>query len=585
MDDHQGRDNPQPEQGSANGRRPDSPQGRDAGHSGFESPEVPLQPHPSSSWVPEAAKRPASPLAASEPHQGWGEIDDFEKHDLPPFPVEALPRQIGDWTAQESRATQTPSDLPGLLALSVCSAALAKHVEVRVRDEWVEPCNLFTVVLLGPGNRKSQVFSDALRPLRTRERELIEQAAPLVEEAGSERRQQQARLKHLEKIAAENANADKRESARAEACQLAARLSTTSELYSPRLLVDNVTEEKLEMMLQEQGGRMASMSAEGGVFDLMQGKYSGNGTPQFDAFLKAHAGDSIVTDRVGRGQVIVEKPALTCAYAIQPEVLNSVRGNSAFRGKGLLARFLYAKPNSWVGYRVVAALPVEQDARDAYEQCVRRLVSFDGEVVLSFDRDAEYLMRSWEAEVEEMLGHGGVMEYTRDWGAKLAGATARIAVILQCVGASEIDESLLVGQNSLERAIKIARYLIPHAEEVLEAPESPYNADARYLLEWVRRKGLRSFTRRDAQQACKRRFPQASLIEPSFQELVDRNYLRPLPPGPKRPGRPSPELEVNPLAFDDGKRAQKPQNQASTPFFEAFENKVNEVKDEDWGIL
>ena len=47
--------------------------------------------------------------------------------------------------------------------------------------------------------------------------------------------------------------------------------------------------EKLGMMLAEQGGRIASMSPEGGVFDLMAGMYSKSGIPQFGVYLMGHS--------------------------------------------------------------------------------------------------------------------------------------------------------------------------------------------------------------------------------------------------------------------------------------------------------
>ena len=68
-------------------------------------------------------------------------------------------------------------------------------------------------------------------------------------------------------------------------------------------------------MLSEQGGRIVSASPEGGVFDLMAGKYSKNSMPQFGVYLMGHAGDDLITDRISRESVRVEKPALTCAYA------------------------------------------------------------------------------------------------------------------------------------------------------------------------------------------------------------------------------------------------------------------------------
>ena len=40
---------------------------------------------------------------------------------------------------------------------------------------------------------------------------------------------------------------------------------------------------------------------------------------------------------------------------------------------------------------------------------------------------AKALLGAWEAEIEAMLDHGGSLEMMADWGAKLAGATLRMA--------------------------------------------------------------------------------------------------------------------------------------------------------------
>jgi len=206
--------------------------------------------------------------------------------------------------------------LATMLSLSVCSVEIARRVVVEPRPGWREPVNLFTAVLLEPGNRKSAVFADAMKPLRELEAELVEAARPEVARAKSDRRQEEERLRKLEKLAAEKGDAE----ARHEAGNLAADLAEQTEPVLPRLIVDDATAEKLGIMLAEQGGRIASMSPEGGVFDLTAGLYSKSGITQFGEYLKGHSGDDLITDRVSRKSVRVERPALTCAYAMQPAV-------------------------------------------------------------------------------------------------------------------------------------------------------------------------------------------------------------------------------------------------------------------------
>ena len=49
--------------------------------------------------------------------------------------------------------------------------------------------------------------------------------------------------------------------------------------------------------------------------------------------------------------------------------------------------------------------------------------------MLQLDAEAAVRLRKWETEIEVMLGEGGQMEIMRDWGAKLAGATLRLAEV------------------------------------------------------------------------------------------------------------------------------------------------------------
>ncbi len=495
----------------------------------------------------------AKEQGCTEEAKNWADLVPFDVLDLPEFPTHSLPEVLREWVEAESLAMQTPAELAGLLSLATCSATIARHVIVEPRPGWREPVNLFVAVLLEPGNRKSAVFADAVQPLRELEAELIEEARPTVARDQSDRRQAEVRLKRLEKLAAEKGDLE----ARREAGDLAAELAEQPEPVLPRLVVDDATSEKLGMILFEQGGRISSMSPEGGVFDLMAGLYSKSGIPQFGVYLMGHSGDDLVTDRVSRKSVRVVRPALTCAYAIQPAVVEGLADQTAFRGRGLLARFLYAFPQSWIGRREIAPEPVPEATREAYRQTVRALaesfqnIQNDSEpFVLRLSSDATALLYQWETEIEEMLDDGGPMEIMRDWGAKLAGAALRLAAVLHCV---EHNPELPIDRATIMAAVEIARYLIPHAEAVMslmQAQEDSGDNDARYVLRWIERHDKRQFKKSESQQHGKRRFPRAVDIDAALGELARRGYIRQVSAEQPQIGRPpSPRYEVNPAFF------------------------------------
>ena len=190
---------------------------------------------------------------------------------------------------------------------------------------------------------------------------MIEQQRPEIARQLFRRRQRERQMKVLEEKAAKKGDTE----AGQEAEEIAVELATTPEPALPRLIVDDATSEKLGAMLAEQGGRIASMSPEGGVFDLMAGLYSKNGMPQFGVYLMGHAGDDLRVDRISRKGEHVKRPALTMGLAIQPTVLEGLLENNAFRGRGLLARFLYSLPESRIGSRKIEPAPVPESVNQA----------------------------------------------------------------------------------------------------------------------------------------------------------------------------------------------------------------------------
>jgi hypothetical protein len=247
---------------------------------------------------------------------------------------------------------------------------------------------------------------------------------------------------------------------------------------------------------------------------------------------------------------------------MQPSVVAALGEHVAFRGRGLLARFLYAAPRSWIGEREIAPTPVSDSTREAYRQLVRTLAQVSGDFILCLDADAERLFQTWEEDIESMLADGGTMEILRDWGAKLAGATLRLAAVLHCV---ESGPGGRINRDTIGAAIVIADALILHAEHVLglmEAKEDEGSEqDARYILNWITRHGLEEFTKSQAQQHGKRRFPKAEDIDRPLNELMARGYIRHLPTAITGPGRPaSPVFTVNPKFLESQTSRKRPNN-------------------------
>jgi replicative DNA helicase len=328
----------------------------------------------------------------------------------------------------------------------------------------------------------------------------------------------------------------------------------------PRWLVDDATPEALAGLLASYG-RIALLSPEGDVFDQMAGRYNQQVGPNLGVYLKGHAGDLLKVDRRGRPPEYVQRPSLTIGLTVQPEVLQGLAGRPGFRGRGLLARVLYSLPESLVGRRQAGAPPVPATVADRYALELHALAASlttpagdDGPALLTLNQEAAELLLVFERDLEPRLAAGsGDLAHLAGWAAKLAGATCRLAALLHLAEHLRDGWNGPIAANTLAGAIRLADYLVEHARAVFDLMGAdPRVGDARWLLDWISRTDQVQFSRRDAHQAARGRFPKATDLEPALRLLEEHGYLRRVDPelsrDPHGRGRPaSPRFVVNPL--------------------------------------
>ena len=465
----------------------------------------------------------------------------IQKITIPAFPVDSLPSVIADMVHAVSEATQTDPAMAGTSALSTLAACAGGRVTVEIRPGWREPLNVYTATIAAPGERKSAVQSEMTRPLLHVERDLADRGEPARLEAET-RQLVAAKAAERQRNTAANADTDA-DAALADAIGAAMLAASIEVPPIPRLLADDITPEAAASLLAEQQGRLAIISAEGGVFDIIAGRYSK--LPNLDLWLKGHAGDPMKVDRKGRPPEYIPRPALTLGLMIQHQVLDAIAANREFRGRGLLARFLYAYPESKVGRRTIAATPVGDEVRRRYEEAVTDLASGladqSGEPgVLVLSDTAQEAMQTVETAVEPTLAGDGQLASLADWGAKYCGAVARIAGILHL--AQHGHERGLrepISAQTVLAAARIGNYFQACAIQAFaEMGTDPVTADAVYLLDRIQRLGLDVVSERDMLRAAKR-FRSKAELTAALNRLVDNGWLIPQPDAGPTGGRPA----------------------------------------------
>jgi hypothetical protein len=470
---------------------------------------------------------------------------------VPPFPVDALPGWMADHVAAVAELTQTPPDLAGCLALVALSTAAGGRVRVEIRPGWTEPVNLYSVVVLPPASRKSAVFKAMTRPIRMVEKELIDQAKVDIESARIGRRAAEEFAARAEK-AALTADPSDRDAALEAAVNAAMQVDKNALPKTPRLIADDATPEVVATLLADHGGRIAVLSAEGGLFGTLAGRYSGS--PNLDVFLKGHAGDLHLVDRQGREATAVEEPAITLGLTIQPSILDGLARNETFRGTGLLARIMYSLPVNTVGNRISRPAAPDPEIGDAYDlrirSLVRELAEWTDPAVLVFTPAADDLMADLQDEIEPRLHPvTGSWAHLGDWGGKQAGLTARIAALLH-LAHNPTSWAGAITTDIFTAARRITDYAAQHALAAFDRMGSdPVIDDARVVLDWIERTRPTSFTVRELFTTLSRaRFRKVGDLVPVLDLLEQHGHVHLAPP-PAHPGRgrkPSPTYYVHP---------------------------------------
>ena len=455
-------------------------------------------------------------------------FDEIQTPDLPP---DLLPGWLGAYAEAVARHTQTPPAMAVMLALAAVATCTAKRFEVAPNgDGYREPLNLWTATALPPANRKTAVISAMTAPHAEWEKEEAERLAPEIKRAAIKRRTLEKRRDKLEKDAANEKERMQREILLREIEQLENEFP--EELRPPRLWTGDTTPERLQMLLAEHGERMAVLTDEGGIFEVMAGLYS-DGRANLDIFLQAHAGRAVRVDRQTR-TAHLDAPALTFGLAIQPAILADMGqgGKRRFRGNGTLARFLFAVPRSNIGSRDVrASNPIPATVATGYRAGIFDLLTIppqiiDGrEVPRSLTLTAEAL-DSWYAfgqMIEQRQGEGGDLEAIQDWSGKLPGAALRIAGNFHLVEHGAAPPAQIEAET-IERALDLCALLIDHAKAAFAMMDADQaTADAKAVLKWITGGRLCRFKRGEAYRHFKGRFTgKTERLDKALRELQAR---------------------------------------------------------------
>ena len=465
---------------------------------------------------------------------------------LPAFPIWCLPAPFAAYAEAVAQHSQTSVDMAGVIALGVLAVCFQGKYLVQGTPGYFEPLNLYIMLIAPPGERKSSVMREMTQCLYDYEQGLNQRLLPGIRQNQFQRASLQRKIEGLESKLKHKPNREEE----LELQSLQEELENLPEQKPVRFFADDCTSEALTNLLCANHGIFSVISTEGGIFDVMAGRYSNR--VNIDTWLKAHCGDVIQVDRLTRGTEYIARPALSAILTVQPSVLHEIMDNATLAGRGLVAQFLYASPPSRIGARVFCAPPVPLALQQQYREAVFRFMALpipaEPAVLVLSDRATAEIASYFSIHEQFLAGEG---QEIADWASKYIGAILRIAGLLH---AADMDDGTSeIQAETVRRAIAIGEYFLAHsryAYSVMGVDETIRKA--RVVVSKLQAEKASTWKRNELFKLCRGKFfKKVEDILPTLELLESYGYLRQVEPELRgSPGRrPDVVVQVNPACL------------------------------------
>ena len=461
-----------------------------------------------------------------------------ERSSFKPYPAASLPNVLQGMTASVSVTTSTDISMAATAALSAVSHCFSGVYRMYGKADHSEPILLYSLILASPAERKSPVMRFIKKPFIEFARDFNESRKLQIYTS----QEQAAMLRNeITEMQTKGGSPD-------EIAFRRTQLDSMEIERFRRVCIDDVTPEALVKLMND-NETMLMMSDEAGVFKNFGGRYQ-NGVANLDLMLKCWGGESYQKDRCSGEPIYLERPYLSVCLCGQPYILTELMENRAFVSSGMLARFIYCFPRSFVGMRDYNTRDVQPEYITAYDKLVKDALAAKysrkkgtPETPLYFDDEAKTeFAKYYNKTIEPSL----LTDFADcpDWGGKFHGLILRLCGLLHCIkciegGAKPEDERVTL--VTLMEAIDIAEYYKLQAIYAYTLNTAGAVSDtAEYVLGKLKAKHITRISSRELLRLC-RRFKKVSDLDEPMELLIDRGYAAAYDDGGKL------VYEINPL--------------------------------------
>ena len=294
-----------------------------------------------------------------------------------PFPLQHLPPAARAMAEAIARTERTPETLAGCCVLGILSASIGAGLQVTSGPDRKTRGNLYILPSAESGTGKSETFRHTAKPFFAFERELVEhwrnESQPRLQADADLLESEIARLKR-DGSAAKTAldREDVRTALKAKKKELA---DVNTGLIPPRLCCEDVTSEKLAVMLAQNQEQLASLSPDAGsIVNNLLGRYSKLDRTDEGIYLKAFSGDNCRVDRQGREPVMLQRPCLSALWLVQPDKVETLLAERTLTDGGMIPRLLVCHTRATARPIVDGVEGIPADTANAWAMLVEKLI-------------------------------------------------------------------------------------------------------------------------------------------------------------------------------------------------------------------
>jgi hypothetical protein len=391
-----------------------------------------------------------------------------------PFPLRCLPLICQAMARAICRTVRVLESLPGCCILGVLSAAIGKCLQVESGPNRTTRGNVYILGSAESGSGKSETFRHAAKPFLDFEGKRVAAWRTEIHPGLlAEHKVLEAEIAKLTRSAGTtNGLIDREEICEQLREKMGALATLERKLQAPILSCEDVTAEKLAVLLAQNAEQIASLSADALVIvNILLGRYNKLDLTDEGIYLKAFSGDRCKVDRQSRESILVESPCLAALWLTQPDKLEALLAERSLSDGGLIPRILACHTHCEAREIIKDTPEIPATVENAYAALIRSLIE-------TYRLSDEPFTIEPTSEALEVMNahHNGIVRRRRDdlrdviiYVARWNEQAWRIAVVLHAArhGAHAHKKKLEI--DIANRAIELQDWFASQQLEILSA--------------------------------------------------------------------------------------------------------------------